>query len=232
MEHKLQRACEGKFKSQGGLNLPELRELALSRGAPRAESMTREELLAFLCKGEEREKTLPKLSSVKCCKKIVETKPHRFCRVKCVGDKIVKFLSKGKIKKELETREKLLRIDPDMRYTVYAEGEVVQDGYSGIIMRMGGEPLVHFFDLVEGGKEPPYPKADIIRALTHLRDFIIRMNREGLHHNDIHYDNILYMVGDRGELQLRLIDFEDAGAEKKYKHSDLDVIDRIIADFK
>ncbi len=157
------------------------------------------------------------------------------------GDYVSKVMKKDAAQKEYTTTESLRKLKPSG--VVYPEHICDQKGnptMSLLFSRYGGEELSRYYDAAHqktSGKllwwqTPADPKdiaeiPNIIKALETLRDEIVYLNSNGIYHNDVQTDNIVY---DKKSKKAYLIDFEKMSSIPS--ENDKEVIESIIAEFK
>lgn len=157
------------------------------------------------------------------------------------GDYVSKAMRKDTASKEYATTERLRNLKPDG--VLYPEHICDQKGnptMSLLFSRYGGEELTRYYyaaQQVSSGKrlwwqEPANPDdiaelPNIIKALEKLKDEISYLNTNGIYHNDVQTDNIVY---DKKSKKAYLIDFEKMSATPS--ENDKESIESILEDFK
>lgn len=157
------------------------------------------------------------------------------------GDYVSKVMKKDAAQKEYSKTESLRKLKPSG--VVYPEHICDQKGnptMSLLFSRYGGEELTRYYDAAQqksSGKvlwwqQPASPDdiaeiPNIVKALETLRDEIAFLNSNGIYHNDVQTDNIVY---DKKTKKAYLVDFEKMSSTPS--QNDKEAIESILDDFK
>jgi hypothetical protein len=155
------------------------------------------------------------------------------------GDYVSKVMKPDAAQAEFTKTEPLRKLGPS--YAIYPEAMCARKGNSMLFSKFGGFNLADYFTNLEQVYEGSLdwaPQAvpvnkdelnSIVRGLQELSADIDEMNKEGLYHNDVSMDNIVFNPSTK---KVYLIDFERMTLTPPVGRSDKDNILDILKDFK
>ena len=151
---------------------------------------------------------------------------------------VSKVSSKKSAEKEFKNTEALRALKGSEEFAIYPEFMCeYNDKQNLLFSKFGGYSLVHYYSFLE---DLAYTKNadkshfneeyfnDIYKGLEVLKEKVKYLNENGIYHNDISFDNVLYNEETK---KVYLIDFEDRGKSRNDSKGVQNLLDDL-ADFK
>jgi len=134
---------------------------------------------------------------------------------------VSKVSSKNSAEKEFKNTEALRNLSESKEFAIYPEFMCeYNDKQNLLFSKFGGYSLVHYYSFLENlaysknADKTQFNEEyfnDIFKSLEVLKDKVKWLNENGIYHNDISFDNILY---NEETNKVYLIDFEDRGKSR------------------
>ena len=140
-----------------------------------------------------------------------------------VGNYVSKVSSKKSAEKEFKNSEALRNLKGSEEFAIYPEFICeYNDKQNLLFSKFGGYSLVHYYSFLENlaytnsvdKKKEEFNEEyfnNVFKALEVLKEKVKWLNENGIYHNDISFDNILY---NEETNKVYLIDFEDRGKSR------------------